>query len=243
MPLEPHVFAHVPRLADKIVDPDRSRFRMSLATFEALDSKAREAGYPPDWRRPHEEREATRIEALDGRLHADLWVFGYGSLIWDPAIRVREIRKATVTGFHRSFCLKSRIGRGSPEKPALIAALDHGGECRGLAFRIGKDDVEAETEILWMREMISNAYVPVFTGVDTPQGSAEALAFVINHHCGRYAPGLGPEETARIIATGEGILGANREYLFNLVEHLDILGIDDEELRDLHRRVRTIESG
>jgi len=243
LPLEPHVFAHVPRLADKIVDPDKSRFRMSLATFEELDRKAREAGYPSDWRRSHEAREATRIEALDGRRHADLWVFGYGSLIWDPAIRVREIRTATVTGFHRSFCLKSRIGRGSPETPALIAALDHGGECHGLAFRIGKDDVEAETEILWMREMISNAYVPVFTPVDTPQGSVEALAFVINHDCGRYAPDLGPEETARIIATGEGILGANREYLFNLVEHLDLLGIDDKELRDLHRRVRANESG
>jgi glutathione-specific gamma-glutamylcyclotransferase len=242
LPLEPHVFAHVPRLTDRIVDPERSRFRMTLATFTELDRKAREAGYPHDWRRSHEEREATRSEALAGRLHADLWVFGYGSLIWDPAIRVQEFRTAKITGFHRSFCLKSRIGRGSPEKPALIAALNHGGECHGLAFRIGKDDVDTETEILWMREMISNAYVPVFTPVDTPQGSVEALAFVINQHCGRYAPGLGPEETARIIATGEGILGANREYLFNLVEHLGILGIDDEELRDLHRRVRAIES-
>ena len=242
LPLEPHVFVHVPCLADKIVDPDGSRFRMSLATFEELDRKGREAGYPPDWRRSHEEREATRIQALDGRLNADLWLFGYGSLIWDPAIRVQEIRTATVTGFHRSFCLMARIGRGSPEKPALIAALDHGGECHGLAFRIGRDDVEAETEILWMREMISNAYIPVFIAVDTPQGPVEALAFVINHDSGRYAPDIGPEETARIIATGEGILGANRDYLFNLVELLDALGVEDEELRDLHRRVRAAES-
>lgn len=181
------------------------------------------------------------MEALDGRLQADLWMFGYGSLIWDPAIRVQEIRTATITGYHRSFCLMARIGRGSPETPALIAALDHGGECHGLAFRIGRDDVEAETEILWMREMISNAYVPVFAPVDTPQGSVEALAFVINHDCGRYAPDLGPEATARIIATGEGILGANRDYLFNLIEYLGLLGIDDQELRDLHRRIQAIE--
>lgn len=243
MPLKPHVFAHVPRLADKIVDPERSRFRMSLATFEELDRKGRDAGYPPDWRRSHEEREATRTRTLDGRWHADLWVFGYGSLMWDPAIRVQEIRMATVTGYHRRFCLLARIGRGSPETPALIAALDHGGECHGLAFRIGRGDVKAETEILWMREMIANAYVPVFTPVDTPQGPVEALAFVINHDCGRYAPDLGPEETARIIATGEGILGANREYLYNLVDQLEVLGITDDAMRDLYRRVRANESG
>jgi cation transport protein ChaC len=93
-----------------------------------------------------------------------------------------------------------------------------------------------------MREMISNAYIPDFIAVDTPQGPVEALAFVINHDSGRYAPDIGPEETARIIATGEGILGANRDYLFNLVEHLDALGVEDEELRDLHRRVRAAES-
>ncbi len=238
MPFEPHVFAQVPCLANKIIDPEKSRFRMSLATFEELDHMAREAGYPPDWRRSHEEREATRIQALDGRMHADLWLFGYGSLIWDPAIRVQEIRTATVSGFHRSFCLMARIGRGSPETPALIAALDHGGECHGLAFRIGKDDVETETEILWMREMISNAYIPVFTPIDTPQGPVEALAFVINHDSGRYAPDLALEETARIIATGEGILGANRDYLYNLVEQLEVLGIEDSAMRDLHRRVR-----
>jgi glutathione-specific gamma-glutamylcyclotransferase len=236
------VFAHVPSLADKLVDPERSRFRMSLATFDELDRMAQDAGYPPDWRRPHEEREATRTRSLYGRWHADLWVFGYGSLMWDPAIRVQEIRMATVTGYHRRFCLLARIGRGSPETPALIAALDHGGECHGLAFRIGRDDVEAETEILWMREMIANAYVPVFTPVDTPQGQVEALAFVINHECGRYAPDLGLDETARIIATGHGILGANREYLYNLVDQLEVLGITDDAMHDLHLRVRAIES-
>src|SRR5215813_15169005 len=227
MLLSPDAFIHVPMLAGKIVEPEKSTFRVSLATFEDWDRRAAAAGYGANWRRSHEDREATRRTALADRLNHDLWVFAYGSLMWDPAIRIVEIRTATLPGFHRRFCLKIEIGRGSKEWPALMAALDGGGECDGLAFRIPASAVDRETEILWMREMIGEAYVPIFRTLYTPQGQIEALTFVVDRASPRFAD-LSTAEAARTVATGTGILGTNLEYFNNLAEHVAMLGIRDE---------------
>jgi len=121
-------FSHLPMLVGKVLAPERSTFRISRQTFDEWDRLAQEAGYGDNWRRTHEEREATRRKALRDRLVRDLWIFAYGSLMWDPALHIVEIRSATLTGFHRRFCMKVEIGRGSQEWPALMAALDMGGE-------------------------------------------------------------------------------------------------------------------
>jgi glutathione-specific gamma-glutamylcyclotransferase len=237
--LSPDAFIHVPILFGKIVEPEKSTFRVSLATFEDWDRRAAQAGYGVNWRRSHENREATRSAALAGRLNDDLWIFAYGSLMWDPAIHIVEIRRATLRGFHRRFCLKAEIGRGSKEAPALMAALDLGGVCHGLAFRIPANAVNHETEILWMREMIGEAYVPFFQTVLTPQGSVEALAFVMDRASPRFVD-LSGAEAAAIIATGKGVLGTNLEYFDNLADHVAVLGIEDEVFEairsQLHRR-------
>ena len=123
MPIPTDALVHVPMLAGKIIDPENSVFRASRATFEEWDRLAREGGHGENWRRTHEDREATRSKALAGRLNGDLWIFAYASLMWDPAINIVEIRRATLKGFHRRFCLKIEIGRGSKEQPALMAAL------------------------------------------------------------------------------------------------------------------------
>jgi glutathione-specific gamma-glutamylcyclotransferase len=230
-------FAHVPMLVGKVLDPEKSTFRISRQTFEEWDRRAKEAGYGDNWRRTHEEREATRSKALQGRLGRDLWIFAYGSLMWDPAIHVVEIRSAALAGFHRRFCLKVEIGRGSQEKPALMAALDVGGECQGLAMRIPAPAVDHETEILWMREMIGEAYIPEFCNVATPQGPVEALAFVMDRKSPRFAD-IGTGEAARIIATGSGILGTNLEYFDNLATHVEALGIRDEVFEDIRVSLR-----
>jgi len=220
-------FAHVPMLAGKILDPEKSTFRISRETFREWDKRAHEAGYGDNWRRTHEEREATRSKALAGRLDRDLWIFAYGSLMWDPAIHVVEIRSATLPGSHRRFCLKVEIGRGSKGKPALMAALDEGGECHGLALRVPQQAVDRETEILWMREMIGEAYIPVFRTVMTPQGQVEALTFVMDRRSARFAD-IGAEGAAEIIASGSGLLGTNLEYFDNLATHVEALGIKDD---------------
>ena len=193
--------------------------------------RAAAAGFP-EWRRSHEEREATRSAVLAGQLNADLWVFAYGSLMWDPAMHVAEIRQATLPGFHRRFCLKITIGRGSRKAPSLMAALDLGGECRGLAFRLPASLVNQETEILWMREMIGYGYAPVFRQVTTPQGPVEALAFVMDRSSPQFVDVRGAEAAA-MIATGRGRLGTNREYFDNLAEHVRLLGIADDVFEDI----------
>ena len=235
MLIPPEAFIHVPVLAGKLVEPEKSFYRPNRDRLRELDRIARENGYPENWRLTDAEREATRAAVL-ARRGADLWVFAYGSLMWDPGVHIVEIRRATLAGFHRSFCLKSKIGRGSAERPALMAALDRGGTCQGLALRIPADHVDRETEILWMREMLAGSYVPTFVGVETPQGGiAEAVAFVINRQSDRYVQ-LDIEETARVIATGRGVRGTSLEYLENLADRLELLDLGDPAIVELRRR-------
>jgi cation transport protein ChaC len=237
MLLPPEAFQHVPALAGKVIDPERSVFRLSRDWLAELDRIARESGYPENWRLTDAEREATRAEVL-ARRDSDLWVFAYGSLMWDPGIHVVEIRTARIAGYHRRFCLKSNLGRGSAEKPALMAALDEGGDCQGLALRIPAPHVDRETDILWRREMLAGSYVPTFVAVETPQGGIEqAVTFVINRRCDRYVK-LDIDETARLIATGCGIRGTCLEYLENLADRLELVGLDDPSISDLRLRVR-----
>jgi cation transport protein ChaC len=237
MLLPPEAFIHVPALAGKVIEPERSFFRRPREWLADLDRVARENGFPPGWRLSDAEREATRAGVL-ARRGQDLWVFAYGSLMWDPGVHVVEIRKAALGGFHRRFCLKSQIGRGSAERPALMAALDGGGSCHGLALRIPAAHVEQETDFLWRREMLAGSYVPTFVAVETPQGGiAEAVTFVINPQSDRYVQ-LDVDETARMIATGRGVRGTCLEYLENLAERLQLLGLDDPAIHDLHTRVR-----
>ena len=114
-----------------------------------------------------------------------------------------------------------------------MAALDVGGECHGLALRIPAHAVDRETEILWMREMIGEGYIPVFRKAETPQGFVDALAFVMDRQSPRFAD-IGAEEAAGIIATGSGLLGTNREYFDNLATHVEALGIRDKIFEDIH---------
>src|SRR5262245_12147477 len=238
MPSPPEAFRHVPALAGKIVEPEKSFFRLSRDRLTELDRLARESGYPANWRLSDEAREATRRQALAGHT-GDMWIFAYGSLMWDPAVHVVEIRTAALEGYHRRFCLKIEIGRGSADRPALMAGLDHGGECHGLALRIPADQVEGETEILWMREMLAGSYVPTFVPVETPQGPLDALAFVINRQSSRYcAPDL--EESARLIAPGRGARGTSLEYLVNVAERLQLVGLSDPSIDTLLARVREV---
>lgn len=170
----------------------------------------------------------------------DVWLFGYGSLIWNPAFHFAERRRATVFGLHRRFCLWTHLGRGSPERPGLVLALDRGGCCRGVAFRIPADQAEEELDIVWRREMVSNAYQPRWLKASTADGPVNAIGFVINRRHDRYAGPLSEAAVARAIATAGGFLGPCCDYLFNTVEHLEELGMPDAGLKRLARRVRAV---
>lgn len=129
-------------------------------------------------------------------------------------------------------------GRGSHERPGLMAALDEGGQCDGLVFRIPAQLVDLETEFMWRREMFSGSYRPVFLEVATPQGAVDALVFVMDQSNHRYMPELTADMAARMIAVAEGGLGSNFAYLDSLVQHLDDLDIKDAAINKLHVNAR-----
>lgn len=188
----------------------------------------------------HEEDvlEASQAETLAAappavRNGGDAWVFGYGSLMWNPAIHYRGTCIATLHGYHRRFCLWTPLGRGTPDNPGLVLGLTRGGSCRGVAFRINGADVEEEFRVLWRREMISDGYTPRWVKIRTLQGSADALTFVINRTSPRYAGRLVDDDAVKIIAGTGGDLGTNAEYLLSTVQHLDDLGIPDRRLHAL----------
>ncbi len=172
-----------------------------------------------------------------------VWVFGFGSLIWNPAFHYAERRTAHVHGFHRQFCLWAKAGRGSPERPGLMLAIERGGSCHGVAYRIAPDKVASELDVLWRREMLTGAYRPVWVAARTPQGIEHAITFAANRSHERYVRGLDVHETAQLLATGSGPLGTCCDYLFDTVSHLRDLGIRDKRLEVLEAAVRAKREG
>ena len=188
-------------------------------------------------RLPPEQRQASKRAILEAIGDGEVWLFGYGSLMWNPCIEYIDRQPALLHGYHRSFCLRAPTGRGSPECPGLMLALKPGGSCRGIGYRIDPALAEAEFDIVWNREMVSGAYQARLLTLHTPLGPRRAAAFVVNRGHPRYLPDIEPEQAAAMIATAEGWLGTCADYLFNTVEHLDQLGVRDGTLHTLQRLV------
>jgi cation transport protein ChaC len=186
------------------------------------------------------ERAASLQATLAVRPHGDVWLFGYGSLIWNPTIHFVERRAARIEGWHRKFCLSTLVGRGSTDNPGLVLGLDVGGSCTGVAFRIAEDAVDTELAVLWKREMLSGAYIPRWLDVLDVGGGrfASAIAFTIDPTGARYAGEVPPEEVVRRLATATGALGSAADYLFQTCEELHAHGIPDPDLQRIADRVR-----
>ena len=178
---------------------------------------------------------ATRPAGVDAT--GDLWLFGYGSLIWNPAFHFIERRKGLIRGWHRRFCLWTPLGRGSPERPGLVLGLEPGGACTGMAFRLASDQIACELDIVWRREMLSGAYRPRWVKVETTDGPVDAITFTINPTNPRYAGRLDEDEIVRVVTTAVGRLGPCTDYLFKTAEALAGLGLEDRTLERLKRRV------
>jgi glutathione-specific gamma-glutamylcyclotransferase len=169
-----------------------------------------------------------------------VWIFAYGSLMWNPEMPFAERRPALLRGYHRSFCLYSRDYRGTPERPGLVLGLDRGGSCRGIAYRLPPDKLEPAIDRVWAREMAGEVYRMCPVMVATPQGPVAAYAFVVRRDRPDYAGRISAEEMARIIAVAEGGRGTGRDYLASTVRHLEELGIEDGPLHRLHDRVEAL---
>ncbi|WP_299845201.1 gamma-glutamylcyclotransferase [uncultured Roseovarius sp.] len=172
-----------------------------------------------------------------------MWVFGYGSLVWNPGFEVSEQVIATLPGYHRSFCMRSVHHRGTDENPGLVLALDEDDHatCQGVAFAVAEGAEQATLDYLRERELISSAYLERFLEIRLADGRhVEAVTYVVDPHHVQYCGGLALEEQARIISGATGGRGPNDEYLYNTASHLSELGIHDSDLEWLTARVRAL---
>ncbi|MCI5095478.1 MAG: gamma-glutamylcyclotransferase [Rhodobacteraceae bacterium] len=172
-----------------------------------------------------------------------MWVFGYGSLLWNPGFPVARREVATLPGYARSFCMTSIHHRGTEEKPGLVLALDEvqDAACKGIALAVEEGHEERTLLELRERELISSAYVERDLEVHLDSGgSVTAVTYVIDPHHVQYCGGMPLEQQAQIIATAVGGRGPNTEYLYNTAEHLSEIGLHDADLDWLSRRVRAL---
>ena len=182
---------------------------------------------------------ATLAEAIQVHEAAeDLHVFGYGSLMWDPGLDVVDSSAARVPGWHRRFSLRLLFGRGSPEAPGAMLALDRGGACRGILYRIAAVKVRDELRLLWRREMLGGAYDARWVSAWSEGRWLRALTFVAVRSHVRYIGGLPVQTVAQLVRTGRGAFGSSRDYFDSTVATLDALGIRDAGIERLRRAVQ-----
>lgn len=200
---------------------------------------------PPDRKRPRPNAGA-RVEHIDRpppHDGGDLWIFAYGSLMWNPGFAFKEARPALLRGYHRSFCLYSHRYRGTPDKPGLVLGLDAGGACRGIAYRVAARNAKRVMAYLWRREMPMRVYACRAVKLEVAGRSVQARAFVVRRDHPQYAPDLSVERTVQLVCQGHGRSGPCHAYLENTVRHLDMLGIPDRRLRAILKRVEARTGG
>lgn len=175
---------------------------------------------------------AASLARWDGR--APLWVFGYGSLIWKPEFDFDTREPARIHGYHRRLCLRSVLYRGTNESPGIVAGLDRGGSCLGMAYRIAAADVPRVFRELWEREMFLGSYRPTWMQAQLRGGArAEALAFVVRRDAFNYCGGLSEDEVVEILLSARGVRGTSLDYLQRTVAALHDAGLRDPHLERL----------
>lgn len=166
----------------------------------------------------------------------DLWVFGYGSLMWRPGFDFIERVPARLIGEHRALCVYSFVHRGTPEKPGLVLGLDRGGACRGIAFRVAESNRAATVAYLREREQVTNVYREVMRSVwlaDDARRRVSALVYVVDRGHAQYAGRLSPADQLRLVRQGHGVSGPNRDYVLSTVHALEAEGCRDPQLHRL----------
>ena len=182
--------------------------------------------------------ESRRLVIADDADVSDFWVFGYGSLIYNPIIEHSHRAIASIYGYHRRLCLWTKIGRGSPNCPGLVLSLDRGGSCKGVAFRLNPQNAIAELDLLWRREMMTMAYRPRLISLHTDIGLKRGLAFVANPARPAYAQPMPFEATVEVVAHAAGFNGPCRDYLYDTVKGMQACGIRDRQLEKLAAAVQ-----
>lgn len=194
---------------------------------------------PKDIAWPLERIERSMLETLAARPHVgDFWVFGYGSLIWNPLLNFAARQRATLHGWHRSFCMRMIAGRATLETPGRMLALEPGGVTQGVAFRLTQQVADEELILLWVREMPTGAYRPLWTSITLEDGTeASALVFVAEPDHPLYEPDARIESITPSIAGAAGPMGTNADYVHRLNEALNESGFVDEYIGALSQGI------
>ncbi|HJV25946.1 MAG TPA: gamma-glutamylcyclotransferase [Aromatoleum sp.] len=203
---------------------------MTILTRENLlaSSFRRNSDLPSDFWWSDAELDRSLEIAWRARPEGAIWVFAYGSLIWNPLFAFEERQAASLDGWHRSFCLRSVSHRGSPDRPGRVLALEPGGQVQGVALRLHDDQIAAELRLLWMREMASGDYHPLWAPVILEDGrEVRAMTFTINPERPLYDPDTTVETVAQIAAEATGIFGTNADYVLALDRALAEHGLQD----------------
>jgi glutathione-specific gamma-glutamylcyclotransferase len=163
-----------------------------------------------------------------------LWVFGYGSLVWNPQLDFQRAERTQIFGYRRALCLWSRINRGTPELPGLVFGLLPGGSCTGIAYEIQPAKIESETLLLWRREMLMGSYVPVWARGRSSAGEAiKVLTFRVNPAGVGFAGDLDDARIIKVLRQAQGRFGTCSEYVHNTLSALEAHGIYDKRLAQL----------
>jgi cation transport protein ChaC len=167
-----------------------------------------------------------------------VWVFGYGSLIWNPTFHFSERRVGRLRGYHRGFYLWSKINRGSPQVPGLVLGLDRGGSCGGIAYRLDAETLHQELGLLWRREMLLGTYRPRWVTIETQTEALRAITFVVDRTKPGYAGRLSDDEIVATVIKAHGHFGACADYLLHTASSLEEHGISDRRLSRLANLLR-----
>ena len=173
----------------------------------------------------------------------DLWVFGYGSLMWRPGFDYLERHHARLSGAHRALCVYSFVHRGTPEKPGLVFGLDNGGACRGIAYRVAAAKRKETIEYLRAREQVTMVYREAWRTVwldDDPQQRVSAVCYMVDRGHEQFAGRLTLEQQLHHVRQGHGRSGQNRDYVLETVGALEQLGFRDRELHLLAERLKGV---
>ena len=176
----------------------------------------------------------------------DLWVFAYGSLMWRPGFDFLERIPARLVGLHRALCVYSFVHRGTPERPGLVLGLDRGGMCRGVAFRVAARLREQTIAYLRAREQVTTVYLETVRRVeleDRARRQVKALCFLVDRSHVQYAGRLSLEERVHLVRQGHGRSGANRDYVIETVQALELLGYRETDLHLLAARLLSTHQG
>ncbi|MFP6746224.1 MAG: gamma-glutamylcyclotransferase [Alphaproteobacteria bacterium] len=169
----------------------------------------------------------------------DLWVFGYGSVMWRPGFKHAERQAGRVFGYHRSLCVWSWVHRGTQASPGLVLGLDVGGSCLGIAYRVGAADKHDAADYLYRRELVTDGYEAMLHPVHLPRGPVTALCFRANRGHPQYAGKLDHREAAAVVRRATGVSGANPDYVASAVQQLRAMGINDRVLVKINNLVQT----